>query len=88
VTKRSQGNGKKVAGDGMIRSSNEISRETCRIQTGDDESSTRQRGTAAPKVPGPVMRVAITYGSEPATHDTSEETAGRNQNPHSSDEAV
>lgn len=72
----------------MIRSSNEISRETCRIQTVDDETSTRQRGTAASKVPGPVMRVAIIKGSKSATHDTSEETAGRSQNPHSSQEAV
>lgn len=72
----------------MIRSSNEISRETCRIQNVDGESSTRQRGTAAPKVPGPVMRVAIAKGNEPATHDSSEEAAGRSQSPHSSNEAV
>lgn len=88
MLKRSQGNGKKVVGDGMIRSSNEISRETCRIQTGDGGSSTRQRGTAAPKVPGPVMCVAITNGNELATRDSSEEAAGRSQSPHSSDEAV
>jgi len=72
----------------MIRSSNEISRETCRIQNVDGESTTRQRGTAALEVPGPVMRVAITNGNELATHDSPDDAAGRSQNPHSSDEAV
>jgi hypothetical protein len=72
----------------MIGSSSEISRETCRIQNVDGESSIMQRGTAGPKVPGPGMRVAITNGSELATHDSTEETAGRSQSPHSSDEAV
>ena len=72
----------------MARSSNEISRETCRIQNVDGESSNTQHGTAAPKVPGPVMRVAITNGNEPATHDSPDDAVGRSQNPHSSDEAV
>lgn len=72
----------------MIRSSNEISRETCRIQTVDDESSTSRCGTAEPKVPGPVMRVAVTNGSKLATHETSEEASGRSQSLHSSEEAV
>jgi hypothetical protein len=72
----------------MIRSSNEISRETCRIQNVDGESLTRQRGTAAPKVPGPAMRIATANGNEHAIPVSPEEATGRSQSPRSSDEAA
>jgi hypothetical protein len=42
----------------MIRSSNEISRETCQIQNVDGESTIAARNSCT-QVPGPEMSVAI-----------------------------
>ena len=72
----------------MVGRSTEISRETCRIQIVDEDRQHRSEERSNQRVPGPVMRVAITHGSETATRDHSLEAADRSQSPHSSDEAV
>ena len=77
-----------VVGDGMVGSSNEISRETCQIQNVDGESSTiAVRNAAKKNVPGPAVRVVTADGNETATHDCPDDAADRSQSPHSSDDA-
>lgn len=58
------------------------------MQTVDAESSTGSEERCLENVPGPAVRVATANGNETATRDSSNETAGRSQSPHSSDEAV
>ncbi len=67
-TKRSGRNGSMVVGDGMVRRSNEISREICQIPGRGRRTATKQWGTLLTQWPWPTKAYRPWKGNEP--HDT------------------
>ena len=70
----------------MVRSSNEISRETCQNQSVDGNSNAVME--SLPKKSRPVTLIVVTGSETNNQRGMSVEASGRSQSPHSSEEAV